>query len=90
VIQRMRPPLKTPLLIVGGVGVTAGIGLYVGSIITHGKFKKATTSADVLRLQGTTNSLVIASGACLLVGLGSGYAGIILDGAPGFWYTTRF
>jgi len=90
ILQRVRPPLKTPLLVVGGVGVAAGIGLYAGSLVTHAKFNKATTTADVLRFQGTTNSLVIASSACLLVGASAGYVGIILDGTPGFWYRTRF
>jgi hypothetical protein len=89
-VQRVRPPLKTPLLIIGGVTTVAGIGLYAGSMVTHAKFTKATTTADVLRLQGVTNTLVIASSACLLVGVGSGYAGIMLDAGPGFWYTTRF
>jgi hypothetical protein len=89
-VLRIRPPLKTPMLVIGSVGVAAGIGLYVGSMVTHAKFQKATTTSEVLRLQGVTNSLVIASSACLLVGVGTGYAGIILDGAPGFWYTKRF
>jgi hypothetical protein len=89
-VQRVRPPLKTPLLIIGGVSTVAGIGLYAGSMVTHAKFTKATSTADLLRLQGVTNTLVIASSACLLVGVGTGYAGIILDAGPGFWYTTRF
>jgi hypothetical protein len=82
-IERSRPPFKTPALIAGGLGFTAGIGLYVASFSTRDKFEKATTISEMEKQQMLTNTLVLASGGAVVVGLGVGYLGIILDGGPG-------
>ncbi len=89
-VQRNRPAAKTPLLVMGGVGLAAGVGLYTGSFITRQKFNKATRTDDLLKYRTTTNTLVIASGATFLVGLGTGYAGMVLGGSPGVWYSIPF
>ncbi len=89
-VQRLRPPAKTPLLIVGGTGLVAGAGLYAASFATRSSFDSATTTDDVWKYQSTTNALVLASGVSVLVGLGTGYAGFLLDGGPGLFYHFRY
>lgn len=80
VVQRTRPKEKTPLLLVSGVGIAAAAGLYAYSWKVQEDFNAATTTADLERLQASNHAFVIASGASLLVGVGVGYWGVILDG----------
>ena len=89
-VERLRPPAKTPLLILGGTGVVAGAGLYAASFAARSTFNSATTTEEVTTAQGTTNALVIASGVSLLLGVGTGYAGFLLDGGPGLVYHLRY
>lgn len=79
-VGRMRPPEKTPLMIIGAVAIAGAGGLYAASFVTHDQFENSATSAELLSNQTLTNSLVLASGGVLLAGLGVGYWGIILDG----------
>lgn len=81
-VQRVRPAAKTPLMISGGVIALAAGGIYGASFATRNQFDAASTTADLERTQRLTNTLVVASGATLLVGLGVEYAGIML-GATG-------
>ncbi len=90
VVDRARPPMKTPLLILSGVGVAAAGGTYVASYMTRKKFDAATTSAEVDQLRTTTNTLVLASGGVALVALGIGYWGVLLDGGVGFGFVKQF
>ncbi len=91
VIQRTRPKEKTPLLLVGGVGLAAAAGLYAYSWKVQQDFNEATTTAELERLQASNHAFVIASGASLLVGVGIGYWGVILDGnTVGFSVGGRF
>ena len=91
VIQRTRPKEKTPLLLVGGVGLAAAAGLYAYSYKVQQDFNEATTTQELERLQGANHAFVIASGASLLVGVGIGYWGVILDGnTVGFSVGGRF
>lgn len=89
-VSRNRPPAKTPLLIVGGVGLAVSGGLYGASLATRSSFDSATTTEELMKHKSMTNTLVIGSAAALLVGVGSGYAGIALDGRPGLVYHLRY
>jgi hypothetical protein len=89
-IKRVRPPLKTPLMITGGVVALGAGALYGASFATKAKFEAATTQADMIKHRTTTNTLVIASGVTLAVGLGVEYTAIILDGNPGMMLRGRF
>lgn len=80
VVQRTRPKEKTPLLLASGVGLAAAAGLYAYSWKVQEDFNVATTTADLERLQASNHAFVLASGASLLVGVGVGYWGVILDG----------
>jgi hypothetical protein len=82
-LERLRPPEKTPLLVLGVAGIAGAGAIYATSYLTRQEFEGATTSEELDRYQATTNALVIASGGVLLVGAGIGYWGIILDGGAG-------
>jgi hypothetical protein len=85
-VRRLRPPAKTPLLVVAGVSLAAGAGLYAASFAARSSFDSATTTAELMKYQSNTNVLVIASAATVVVGLGTGYSGFILSGRPGIVY----
>ncbi len=90
-VQRTRPKEKTPLIIVGGVGLAAAVGLYAYSWKVEQDFNEATTTDELERLQASNHAFVIASGASLLVGAGIGYWGVVLDGnTVGFSFGGRF
>jgi len=89
-IERQRPPLKTPALVVGGTFMAAGIGLYAASFSTKAKFDKATTLEDAKGHRSTTNTLVVAASAAFVGGASLTYVGFMLDGGPGLAWTGRF
>lgn len=89
-IERQRPPAKTPLLIAGVVGMAAAGGVYGLAWMSHGQFEESTTTADVESLQARTNALVLASGGTLLLGIGIGGWGALLDGGGVVGFTTPF
>ena len=89
-VERVRPKAKTPMLILGGVGVAAGGALYGLSAMAHQDFAEATTTEALLDAQSRTNTLVIAAGAAAVAGLGAGYVGVMLDGSPGFVIGLRY
>ncbi|MCP4809825.1 MAG: hypothetical protein GY913_25405 [Proteobacteria bacterium] len=89
-IQRERPPLKTPLIVVGAAGLAAGAGIYAASFSTRGQFDDATTVAELDAAQTLTNTLVLASGGVAVLGLGVGGFGMILDGGAGVGIQGRF
>lgn len=89
-VERVRPPEKTPLIIVGGLGV-AGAGVVYGlSALARQDFEAAQTTEELEAFQQQTNTLVLASGGILLAGLGIGYWGVILDGGGGLGVTGHF
>lgn len=91
VVKRTRPPEKTPLMIVGAVGLAGAVGLYAYSWKLDQDFNAATTTDELEKLQAQNHAFVIASGASLLVGAGIGYWGVILDGnTVGFRVGGRF
>ena len=91
VVQRTRPKEKTPLMIIGVVGLASAAGLYAYSWKLDQDFDAATTTDELERIQAQNHAFVIASGASLLVGVGVGYWGVILDGnTVGFSVGGRF
>ncbi len=89
-VDRVRPPAKTPLMLAGGAGMMIAGGLYAASYATHGRFEQASTTADLLRYQSLTNTLVIASGISAVAGVSVGYAGVMMSGSPGVFIGGRF
>lgn len=89
-IERIRPPLKTPLLVAGGVGLLGGGAVYALSYMSRQDFEAATTTDALYAAQKKTNLLVLASGGVFAVGLGVGYVGVTLDSGPGWFFGTRF
>lgn len=81
VVQRQRPPEKTPLII-GGTAVIAGAGgIYFAATRARSAFDEGKSLEEIEKLQSQTNQLVIASAATLGVGAGVLTWGVILDGA---------
>lgn len=89
-VRRVRPVAKTPLLITGAAGIVASGVVYGLSFPAHQRFEEAGTTEELLAAQTAANTLVIASGATLAVGLGLGIVGIQLDSAPGLVLGRRF
>ena len=81
VIERQRPPLKTPMLVAGalvGIGVSGGI--YYSAVSSRSSFDLATTREEVDSYRQKTNALLMASGASVAVGAGFYAFGVSLDG----------
>ena len=89
-IERTRPPMKTPTLILGGLGVAGGIGLYAMSFQTKKRFQQATTTAELERTRTATNGLVLGAGSAIVIGSGLTYLGVILDGGAGVQFRGTF
>lgn len=90
-VQRVRPPAKTPLMLAGGAIALVGAGLYGYTFKTSADFDAATTTAEMARLRSLNNTMVIAAGGTALLGVGVGYAGILLDaGGGGIVWRGRF
>lgn len=86
-VKRQRPPAKTPLLILGGLGVAAAGGVYGLALQSRGEFDAATTTEDVETLRARTNTLVLASGGAALLGVGFAGWGVVLDGGAALGWT---
>ncbi len=89
-VARMRPAEKTPLLIGGVLGVLGAGGVYAASFAARSQFDQANTTEDLEKTRTMTNALVLASGGVLLVGVGVGYWGVILDGGGGVGIAGHF
>ena len=89
-MQRVRPALKTPLLVGGGVVIASGIGIYGASFGARAEFDSVTTTADLDAARATTNMLVTAAAATVGMGLGLSGVGLLLDGGTGFSFTVGF
>lgn len=89
-VERMRPPEKTPLLIVGATAIAAAGGLYAATFATRAEFEASGTTKELVQTQTMTNALVLASGGALLVGLGIGYWGVVLDGGASVGISGQF
>ena len=90
IVTRVRPPVKTPLMIAGGAGMVVSAGLYAASYAMYSQFEMASTTDDLLHYQSLTNTLVIASGVTAAAGIGVGYAGVMMSGKPGVFVGGRF
>lgn len=89
-IQRSRPPLKTPALIFGGVGLVAGVGLYAASFPARANFEVATTAANLEKSRNLTNLLVLGAGGAVIAGAAIGYVGMSLNGGPTIHWARQF
>lgn len=89
-IERVRPPAKTPLLVLGGAGMLAGGALYALSFGAHADFDAATNTEELSAARSRTNGLVLGSVGALAAGVGIGYVGVILDAGPGVMIGARF
>jgi hypothetical protein len=89
-IERSRPPLKTPALIVGGVGLVAGVGLYAASFPAHAQFEAATTAADLEKSRNLTNLFVLGATGAVIAGATIGYVGVSLSGTPTIHWARQF
>ena len=89
-VERIRPPMKTPLMLVGGAAMLGAGGTYAASYLMSQSFQEATTTDQANQLRTTTNALVLASGGIAVVGLGLGYWGVLLDGGYGIGIQGRF
>jgi len=82
-IERQRPPLKTPVLGVGGLGLAGAIGLYAMSHGARGEFEAATTSAAMQQARDRTNALFLGSCGLMAVGLATTSLGLYMADGPG-------
>ncbi len=89
-VERIRPPMKTPLLLIGGAGLLGAGGTYAASYMMSQRFQETTTTDEANQLRTTTNALVLASGGIAVVGLGLGYWGVLLDGGYGIGVHGQF
>ncbi len=88
-VYRMRPAIKTPLLISSAVTLTAAASMYGVTTKTNASFyEKGKTYDEYKSIQRTNNNLVIGSVVSLVIGVGTGYTGALID-APaspgGYW-----
>jgi len=89
-VERLRPPMKTPLLVIGGVGLAGAGGTYAASYVMQQRFQEATTTDEIESLRATTNALVLGAGGAALLGVGLGYWGVLLDGGVGLSFSRQF
>ena len=89
-IERSRPPLKTPAMIVGGAGLAAGVALYAASFPAKARFEAATTVADLESSRNLTNLLVLSATGAVIAGATIGYVGVSLDGTPSIHWARQF
>ena len=82
-VDRIRPPEKTPLMILGGVTTLAAVGLYGYTFKTNQDFEAATTPDDMRSIQSLNNNLIISAGVVGFVGFGLGYTGVLIDSNGG-------
>ncbi|HCH63906.1 MAG TPA: hypothetical protein DFR83_13960 [Deltaproteobacteria bacterium] len=89
-VERVRPPAKTPLMVTGGALAVVGGALYGTSFATRSQFYSAKTTADLDKYRSLTNTLVVAAGTTLALGIGVEYVGIIISDRPGVALRGRF
>ena len=82
-VDRIRPPEKTPLMILGGVTTIAAAGLYGYTFKTNQDFEAATNPDDMRSIQSLNNNLIITAGVVGFVGFGLGYTGVLIDSNGG-------
>ena len=82
-VDRIRPPEKTPLMIMGGVTTLAAMGLYGYTFKTNQDFEAATNPDDMRNIQSLNNNLIITAGVVGFVGFGLGYTGVLIDSNGG-------
>jgi hypothetical protein len=82
-VDRIRPPEKTPLMLLGGVSTILAAGLYGYTFKTNQDFEAAMTPDDLRSIQSLNNNLIITAGVVGFVGFGLGYTGVLIDSQGG-------
>ena len=82
-VERIRPPEKTPLMILGGITTLTAVGLYGYTFKTNQDFEVATHPDDMRSIQTLNNNLIITAGVVGFVGFGLGYTGVLIDSQGG-------
>ena len=86
-IERQRPPLKTPILGVGGLGLAGAIGFYAMSHSARAEFEQAQTAANMLQAKDKTNALFLGSCGLFVVGVATTSVGLYMADGPGLGLT---
>ena len=79
-VTRMKPPAKIPLVVAGGTFALISGGMYGYTFKLNQEFQNSINTQEMKDIQSKNNSLVIASGAMIGLGLGLGYTGVLIDG----------
>ena len=82
-IQRQRPPLKTPILGVGGLGLAGAIGFYAMSHGARAEFEEADTADSMQAARERTNGMFLGSCSLLVVGVATTSLGLYMADGPG-------
>ena len=86
VIERVRPPMKTPTMIGAGVGLAGAVGFYAASYWARQGFENATTEDDLYRFLDLTDSFFWTSTVFLAVGGSLTGFGLYMSDGPGMGY----
>ena len=86
VIGRVRPPMKTPTLIGGGLGLAGALGFYAASYWARQGFEGATTEDELFRFLDLTDTFFWTSTVFLAVGGSLTGFGLYMNGGPGMGY----
>lgn len=78
-VKRVRPPAKTPLMVSSLTTLVAAGGVYGYTFTTNQEFFAAKTTEDKQAIRSKNNGLIVTSIAIGTLGLGVGYAGMIID-----------
>lgn len=93
VVDRLRPPEKTPLLVGGAALIVMAGGMYALAAQRRQRFddpEVATTLEELTSLRNQVNGLVIASAATLAIGAGGATWGSLVDARGSATLRVRF
>jgi hypothetical protein len=89
-IRRERPPLKTPVLALGGAGLAGAAVLYGLSNGANQDFDSATKTQQLTAARGSANAYFWASLACLAAGTATASWGVYMSDGMGWSYRVRW
>lgn len=81
-VKRVRPPSKTPLLVSSAATLVIASGVYGYTFTTNKQFFESRSTTEKDSLRSKNNSLIVTSIVVGTLGLGVGYAGVIVDYSP--------
>jgi len=89
-VQRERPPLKTPVLALGGAGLAGAAALYGLSYGANQDFMTATKTTQLAAARGSANTYFWASLACVAAGTATASWGVYMSDTMGWTYQGRW